>query len=375
MQDSEEAVPERDFAGRLIAWQRRYGRHDLPWQGCRDPYGLWVSETMLQQTQVGTVVPYFERFLARFPDVGTLAAAEEDAVLALWSGLGYYSRARNLHRAARLVMERHGGRFPRTARELEALPGIGRSTAAAIAVFSAGERRAILDGNVKRVLARCFGVAGYPGDAPVRKRLWGLAESLLPERDIEIYTQGLMDLGATVCVRRPLCDRCPVAGQCVARRDGRVAELPSPRPRRPSPQRETLMLLLLRQGEILLEKRPAPGLWGGLWSLPEAAPGENLRELCLRRFGAEIAESEELPALDHAFTHFRLRIHPRRARAGTAARAAREPGTMWVNVEDALGAALPAPVRRLIQAYGNPGLTSTTPRPHPSTVDAGPGPE
>jgi len=372
---SAEVIPERDFAGRLIAWQRTCGRHDLPWQRSGDAYAVWVSEIMLQQTQVATVVPYFERFLARFPDVATLAAAAEDSVLALWSGLGYYSRARNLHHAARLVMVSHGGSLPRTARELEALPGIGRSTAAAIAVFSAGERRAILDGNVKRVLARCFGVAGYPGDTAVLKRLWRLAESLLPAQDVETYTQGLMDLGATVCLRtRPRCDRCPVANHCVALRDGRVAELPSPRPRRPSPQRETQMLLLLRQGEILLEKRPVPGVWGGLWSLPEAAPGEDLRELCLRRFGAEIADSEELPALDHAFTHFRLRIHPRRARAWAAARVAREPGTMWVNVDDALGAALPAPVRRLIRAYGSLGTTSTAPPPDPSTGGAGPGP-
>jgi len=350
------SIAEHEFARRLIAWQRSHGRHDLPWQHSRDPYPIWVSEVMLQQTQVATVIPYFERFLARFPDVASLALAEEDAVLALWSGLGYYSRARNLHRAARLVVERHAGLFPRTAPELEMLPGIGRSTAAAVAVFSAGERRAILDGNVKRVLARCFGVSGYPGDGPVSKRLWQLAESLLPARGVAQYTQGLMDLGATVCLRnRPRCDRCPVAAQCFALKEGRVAELPSRRPRRQGPRRETVMLLLLRQGEILLEKRPPAGVWGGLWSLPEAAPGEDLEEVCRRRFGAEIVGSEELPALDHGFTHFRLRIHARRARALSAPRAVREPGTMWINVEDAMGAALPAPVRQLILAYAGPG--------------------
>jgi len=342
----------RGFARDVIAWQRKHGRHDLPWQRSRDPYAIWVSEIMLQQTQVATVIPYFERFLERFPDVAALASADEDAVLALWSGLGYYSRARNLLRAARLVMERYGGRFPRTAPKLETLPGIGRSTAAAIAVFSAGERRSILDGNVKRVLARCFGIAGHGGEGTVLKRLWELADSLLPERDIGRYTQGLMDLGATVCLRnRPRCECCPVAAACVGLKKGRVAELPSPRPRRPGLQRETVMLLLLRGGEILLEKRPSSGVWGGLWSLPEAAPGEDLRELCRHRYGAEIAVSEELPALDHAFTHFRLRIHPRRARARPAHPAVQEPGTMWVNVDDALGAALPAPVRRLIRAH------------------------
>jgi A/G-specific adenine glycosylase len=341
-----------DFAVRLRTWQRRHGRHDLPWQDTRDPYAIWVSEVMLQQTQVGTVIPYYQRFMLRFPDVAGLAAAALDDVLAVWSGLGYYSRARNLHRTAQAVMERHCGAFPRNTEALEALPGIGRSTAAAIAVFAWGERRAILDGNVKRVLARCFGIEGYPGDKTVADGMWQLADSLVPRKGIETYTQGLMDLGAMVCTRtRPRCEACPVRAACVAMRDGRIAELPSPRPRTAIPERETVMLILLWHGEILLEKRPPTGVWGGLWALPEAAREEDLAELCLHRYGARLAGSEALPPLRHGFTHFRLCIHPRLARVASLAHEARAPGAIWVNAQEALGAAIPAPVRRLIESY------------------------
>ena len=340
-----------DFARRLTAWQRHHGRRELPWQGTRDPYAIWVSEIMLQQTQVATVIPYYRRFLARFPDLASLAAAPEDEVLALWSGLGYYSRARNLHLAAQCVIERHGGAFPREARAIAGLPGIGRSTAAAIAAFAWGERGAILDGNVKRVLARCFGVEGYPGESRVESRLWELAEALLPERGIEGYTQALMDLGATLCTRaKPRCGDCPVGTLCVARREGRTAELPSPRPRRALPRRETAMLLLLHKGEILLEKRPPAGIWGGLWCLPEADPAEDASSVSRRRYGAEVSETRPLPPVEQGFTHFRLRIHPRLAQVVSVPGAAREPGLMWISLEDALGAALPAPVRRLLQA-------------------------
>ncbi|HET9699682.1 MAG TPA: A/G-specific adenine glycosylase [Burkholderiales bacterium] len=343
--------PDGEFARRLIAWQRHHGRHDLPWQGTRDPYAIWVAEIMLQQTQVSTVIPYYRRFRERFPDLASLAAATEDEVLALWSGLGYYSRARNLRRAAQLVLERHGGAFPRDPRAIAALPGIGRSTAAAIAAFAWGTRGAILDGNVRRVLARCFGVEGFPGIRAVELRLWTLAEALLPDEGIEAYTQALMDLGATLCTRSgPRCGACPVAALCVARREGRTAGLPSPRPRRALPQRETAMLLLLRGGEILLEKRPAAGVWGGLWCLPETDPAEDAAEASLRRFGAKLAGVRSLPVLEHGFTHFRLRIHPRMARVSALGGTAREPGLMWINLDDALGAALPAPVRKLIRA-------------------------
>ncbi len=222
-----------DFADRLIAWQRHNGRHDLPWQGGHDPYRIWLSEIMLQQTQVDTVIPYYQRFLARFPDVASLAAAPVEDVMALWSGLGYYARARNLHRAACTIVEAHGGAFPRSAAEIAGLPGIGRSTAAAIAAFAYGERAAILDGNVKRVLCRIFGVEGFPGEKAVENRLWALAESLLPEHEVGRYIQAQMDLGATLCTRgKPACSRCPFADDCVARRENRVAELPTPRPKK-----------------------------------------------------------------------------------------------------------------------------------------------
>jgi A/G-specific adenine glycosylase len=261
----------RSFAARLIAWQRTHGRRDLPWQGTRDPYRIWLSEVMLQQTQVATVIPYYQRFLAALPDVASLAAAPTERVLELWSGLGYYRRAHLLHRAAVTLVAEHGGEFPGDAAAVARLPGIGRSTAAAIAAFAFGARGAILDGNVQRVLARHAAIAGFPGQAEVKRALWRRAEALLPRSGIEIYTQALMDLGATVCLRTaPRCAACPVAGDCVARRENRIAELPTPRPRKTLPQRALTVLLLERQGEVLLEKRPATGVWAGLWSLRPA---------------------------------------------------------------------------------------------------------
>lgn len=336
-----------DFAPRLVAWQRAHGRHDLPWQASRDPYPVWLSEIMLQQTQVDTVVPYFRRFLASFPDIATLAAAEEDAVLAHWSGLGYYSRARNLRAAARRIVADHGGRFPEEMAAILALPGIGRSTAAAVAAFAFGQRRAILDGNVKRVLARVFGIDGWPGDKAVETRLWTLAEALLPETDIRAYTQGLMDLGATLCTRgRPRCDACPFRDDCVANRDGRQRELPGPRPRKVIPERSVAMLVLCRPGQVLLEKRPPTGIWGGLWSLPECGEADD-PVAAARRLGYGAIDATELPGFTHAFTHFRLFIRPW-ALAVAAAPALEEPGRLWLALEDLEGAALPTPVRRIL---------------------------
>lgn len=337
------------FAARLVAWQRSHGRHDLPWQ-VADPYAVWVSEIMLQQTQVETVMPYFGRFLARFPDLAGLAAAPEDDVLALWSGLGYYARARNLHAAARRMVAEHGGVFPRDFEAIEALPGIGRSTAAAISAFAFGERRAILDGNVKRVFCRVFGIDGWPGDKQVENRLWQLAETLLPERDIRPYTQGLMDLGATLCRRsRPECGRCPFADDCVAHREGREAELPTSKPRKALPERETVMLVLRRSGEILLEKRPSSGLWGGLWSLPECPPDE-APERAAARLGYPATPLAALPTLSHTFTHFRLAIHPCVLAAGPRQNRDEAPGHLWLTPEEARHAALPTPVRKIIES-------------------------
>ena len=338
------------FAARLLVWQRRHGRRDLPWQGTHDAYRIWVAEIMLQQTQVAAVIPYYQRFLARFPDIAALAAASEDEVLQLWSGLGYYSRARNLRRAARLMLERHQGRFPRALEDIEALPGIGRSTAAAIAAFAYGTRAAILDGNVKRVLARHFALAGHPGERRVEDRLWQLAEELLPARAIGRYTQAIMDLGATLCTRaRPRCDDCPVARSCRARALDRVAEFPQPRRGKPIPLRTTHMLLLMHAGELLLEKRPSAGIWGGLWSLPEIAHAAQAREHCRRQFGCSIAAPQPLAPLAHGFTHFKLQIRPLLCRVEKHTAAAQEPGQVWLSPQEAHRAAIPVPVRKLIE--------------------------
>ncbi|MDP2433259.1 MAG: A/G-specific adenine glycosylase [Pseudomonadota bacterium] len=338
-----------DFAPRLIAWQQSHGRHDLPWQGTLDPYRIWLSEIMLQQTQVETVIPYYSRFLASFPDLATLAAAPDDSVMARWAGLGYYSRARNLHAAARRIAAEHGGRFPQQLDAILDLPGIGRSTAAAIAAFAFGQRGAILDGNAKRVLARVFGIDGWPGEKAVETRMWALAEALLPESDIRAYTQGLMDLGATLCARaRPRCEACPFSDDCLANRQGRHGELPGARPKKSIPEKATAMLILLHGGEILLEKRPAPGIWGGLWSLPECpADADPARAAASLGYRAETAD--RCPAHIHTFTHFRLHIQPWLLPVERPL-AAEEPGRLWLALADLNGAALPTPVRRILEA-------------------------
>ena len=344
----------RSFASRLVAWQKRQGRHDLPWQGTRDAYAIWLSEIMLQQTQVTTVIPYYQRFLRRFPTVHALAKAPQDDVLALWSGLGYYSRARNLHQAARMIVEAYGGRMPDDAAAVQALPGIGRSTAAAICVFAHGGRHAILDGNVKRVLARHGGVRGYPGNARVQETLWRKAEALLPARDIVPYTQGLMDLGAGICARaNPRCSQCPVRADCVAHAQGLTAILPEAKPRAVLPRRGTVMLLLQRGSDILLEKRAPRGIWGGLWSLPEADAASTVRDvprLCHERFGAAVMSAKMLPPVAHGFTHFKLTIQPVwvRVKIQRGKTAAPLRGALWLPLRDAVSAALPAPVRKIL---------------------------
>jgi A/G-specific adenine glycosylase len=362
----------KSFASRIIRWQQSHGRHTLPWQSvvvdasaslqqrptpcgqvCRDPYRIWLSEIMLQQTQVATVIPYFERFVARFPDLSALAAAHEDEVLSLWSGLGYYSRARNLHAAAHLIAGLHEGKFPDQPDAIERLPGVGRSTAAAVAALAFGQRCAILDGNVKRVLARHGGVKGWTGDRKVETELWQRAESLLPKRDIEAYTQGMMDLGALVCTRsQPACAKCPVNADCIARIECRTADLPTPRPRRVLPERQVQMLLLLDRGELMLEKRPARGIWGGLWSLPELPTDIDPAGHCLEDLGYTVHSQRVLPRLSHSFTHFKLHIQPVQLQLDP--RRSSPPGRVWLHPADALDAALPAPVRKLItQLAGN----------------------
>jgi A/G-specific adenine glycosylase len=306
---------------------------------------------MLQQTQVATVIPYYERFLDAFPDVRALAEAPEDRVLEQWSGLGYYRRAHHLHSAAKAIVANHGGSFPRDVEALATLPGIGRTTAAAIAAFAFGAHAAILDGNVKRVLARHRGIEGYPGAPSTEDALWRVAESLLPKGDVETYTQALMDLGATVCTRRaPCCEVCPVARDCVARVDDRIGELPSPRPKRTLPQRLVRVLVIERAGTILFEKRPNAGIWGGLWSLPEVPVDIDPAAHCRACFAARVTAGEELPPIEHAFTHFRLTILPQRIAVRSWPPRVESPGFLWLVRGDALAAALPAPIRNLLRS-------------------------
>ena len=332
----------------VIRWQRSHGRHGLPWQGTRDPYRVWLSEVMLQQTQVSTVLDYYPRFLARFPDVQTLAAAPLDDVLALWSGLGYYSRARYLHRCAQVVVAQHGGAFPRSSEVLATLPGIGRSTAAAIAAFCFGERAAILDGNVKRVLARALGFDGDLASAAEVNRLWLQAEALLPKRDVDVYTQGLMDLGATVCLaRKPSCILCPLNEPCIARATGQPERLPV-KSRRLKRGRRVHALLRLRRGDqVFLVQRPAAGVWAALWSLPEFEASTVLEDLV----GAWPGEGEWLPNVEHALTHFDWTLQPM---SWTLPARAKPPGGLpqgrWFSLPQALALGLPAPVRRLLEA-------------------------
>ncbi len=307
---------------------------------------------MLQQTRVGTVIPYFERFMARFPDVASLAAAPEDAVLGLWSGLGYYARARNLHRAARILVAEHGGELPRDPETLGTLPGIGRSTAAAILAQAFDERHAILDGNVKRVLARHRAVDGWPGQAAVERRLWELAEALTPSRRVADYTQAIMDLGASVCTRtRPGCDACPVAGDCLARAAGEPTRWPHPRPRRNTPVRQACFLILRHGDAVLLERRPPAGIWGGLWCFPQSES----REAADRWLADEVdagLDWEELPGFRHVFTHFRLEITPLSCTLpeNLAPRVMDGGDRLWYNVRTPDGLrGLPAPVRRLLE--------------------------
>lgn len=338
----------REFAPRLVAWQRREGRHDLPWQNTRDPYRIWLSEIMLQQTQVSTVIPYYARFLEAFPTLADLAAAPLERVLELWSGLGYYARARHLHACAVAVCAQYGGHFPPSPELIAQLPGIGRSTAAAIGAFAFDCRAAILDGNVKRVLTRCFGIAGFPGSPKVEKGLWALAEALLPEApDMVAYTQGIMDLGAGLCARsKPACVLCPLQEHCVARREGRQEELPEGKPGKAVPERQVSACIFHDGERILLERRPPSGIWGGLLTLPEAGTEESAPAQA-QRLGLELLEAAPLPPLRHTFTHFRLILSPWLCRVGPE-RMLREGSWEWLPWSRVGEAALPAPIKKLL---------------------------
>ncbi len=351
----------KPFAERLLDWHAQHGRRDLPWQQERSPYRVWVSEIMLQQTQVATVIGYFERFMQRFPDVGALACAPVDEVLHLWSGLGYYARARNLHRAAQLLASEHGGEFPWTVEAVSALPGIGRSTAGAILALSRGLRCAILDGNVKRVLTRHRRIMGWPDAPATLKLLWPLADELTPAARAADYTQAIMDLGATLCTRaNPACDACPVHADCASAMHGEQAQYPTPRPRKTVPVRATRFLMLVREdGALLLERRPPSGIWGGLWSFPELGERDDALARCAQ-FGLEAhGKPRKLPRLLHTFTHFQLVITPLSLRVRERASACMDSATLlWYNAAAPAAIGLAKPVQDLIRAHGATQETS-----------------
>ena len=361
---------QRPVSKRLLRWFDKHGRKDLPWQDNPTPYRVWISEIMLQQTQVVTVIPYYLRFMQRFPDIAALAAADLDEVLHLWTGLGYYARARNLHRAAAIVRDQHRGEFPRDFMTLQQLPGIGRSTAAAILALSHNQRHAILDGNVKRVLARYHGISGWPGEKRIEQQLWSFAESHLPAQRIRDYTQAIMDLGATLCTRRNTrCTMCPLVQDCVALMEHRVHEYPTRKPRKHLPVRSaTLLLLRNADGGVLLEQRPPAGIWGGLWSLPECEHIHcaGIKRWCREHFGYHVDPLQLWPTQRHSFSHFHLDITPvlaeikkisprgrsrRPASRDTSAslHVAMEPrATVWYNINNPETRGLAAPVQRLL---------------------------
>ncbi|HJP98662.1 MAG TPA: A/G-specific adenine glycosylase [Rhodanobacteraceae bacterium] len=355
------------FARRLLDWYDRHGRHDLPWQDTtgsgRTPYRVWLSEVMLQQTRVTTVIPYFQRFVAALPDLAALAAADEDQVLSLWSGLGYYRRARHLHAAAKLCVTRHGGRLPLDFEELAALPGIGRSTAGAILALGSERRHPILDGNVKRLLCRYHGVEGWPGEGAVAENLWAHAETHTPSARVADYTQAVMDLGATVCTRsQPDCSHCPERRGCLAFRQGRAASLPTPRPARELPLRHAVWIVLRDAGNrVLLERRAPQGVWPGLWSLPEAPDADEARVAAMRLADLGRQPGDSLPAVRHQFTHFRLLAAPIEWRGVRERRALADAPTLrWCTAADIAGLGVPAPVKRLLlRTEGNRGEVKT----------------
>lgn len=339
------------FATRLLYWYEHHGRKDLPWQHPRSLYRVWISEVMLQQTQVAAVIPYFRRFTQRFPDVLTLAHAPLDEVLHLWSGLGYYARARNLHKAARVIREQFEGHFPTDFASVCSLPGVGRSTAGAILALALGQRHPILDGNVKRVFARHRLIEGWTGSTKTASRLWHLAEKFTPDHSISHYTQAVMDLGATICRRRrPLCDDCPVSGDCRALHSGRQHELPTPKPRQQTPLRQTVMIMpVTARGEILLERRPFMGIWGGLLSFPESDNLEAAEHWITQKLGDSVIRVASWPEISHTFSHFRLRIMPLEVRLTHLPSQVMEGGQMfWCRI-DSHRVGISAPVKKLLQ--------------------------
>jgi len=347
------STTQNNIAPALLVWFAQYGRHDLPWQKPRSAYRVWVSEIMLQQTQVTTVIPYFERFMQAFKDVNELATAPIDTVLHQWTGLGYYARARNLHKAAQQIQQQHAGRFPTEYEAVLALPGIGPSTAGAILAQAFGQRHAILDGNVKRVLSRLHAIEGWPGQKKVEQVLWAIAEKNTPEQDLVNYTQAIMDLGATVCKRtQPQCDQCPLSEQCQAHATGTETLYPTPKAKKTKPVKETCMLMIMDEGgRILLEQRPPSGIWGGLWSFPECQPDDDPADWCHSHLALSITSTQALPALRHTFSHYHLDIEPVCLQAAPIS----SPMVMdterlfWYNMRKPDERGLPAPIKTLLE--------------------------
>ncbi|XBS69119.1 A/G-specific adenine glycosylase [Acerihabitans sp. KWT182] len=347
-------IQAQQFAQQVLDWYRRFGRKTLPWQSDKTPYKVWLSEIMLQQTQVATVIPYFERFFAKFPTVAALAAAPLDEVLHLWTGLGYYARARNLHQAAQLIVSRHQGEFPESFADIAALPGIGRSTAGAVLSLALGQHYPILDGNVKRVLARCFAIDGWPGKKDVEQRLWTLSERLTPAQGVEGFNQAMMDLGAMVCTRsRPKCELCPLHTGCEAYAAGSWARYPGKKPRQVLPEKTAWFLLLQADQRIWLEQRPAAGLWGGLFCFPQFPQREALA-LWLQRRGMDIGRGEQMVSFRHTFSHFHLDIVPLRMDIADMQGCMDEGAGLWYNLAQPPSVGLAAPVERLLRQVAQP---------------------
>lgn len=346
------------FSRQVLDWYQRFGRKTLPWQQEKTPYKVWLSEVMLQQTQVATVIPYFERFMARFPTVADLAAAPLDEVLHLWTGLGYYARARNLHKAAIMVVEKHGGKFPENFEEVADLPGVGRSTAGAILSLSLGKHFPILDGNVKRVLARCYAVAGWPGKKEVEKRLWKISEEVTPADGVSQFNQAMMDLGAMVCTRsKPKCEICPLNLGCIAWANGSWANYPGKKPKQTLPERTGWMLMMQREEKVWLEQRPPVGLWGGLFCFPQFATRVELQQWLQQR-GIDATPLSQGIAFRHTFSHFHLDIVPMWLKLPQASAVMDEPAGLWYNLAQPPSVGLAAPVERLLQQLHQPQQTA-----------------
>ena len=348
-----------DFSDKLLTWHREHGRLNLPWQNTTDPYAIWVSEIMLQQTQVATVIPYYERFMVRFPTVSALAEADIDEVLHLWTGLGYYARGRNLHAAAQQVQTEFNGSFPKTLEEMMSLRGIGRSTAGAILSFAFSIRHPILDGNVKRGLSRVFGVEGWYGKKAVADKLWQLADEHTPQQDIVRYTQAIMDFGATLCSRsKPNCEQCPFTPKCIAFKEDRIAELPGKKPKKKVPIKSCAVLIIRNSSNhVLLEQRPPSGIWGGLWTLPQIDTTENQRIIetnikaeCKKQYGFEVSIAEQTNSFRHTFSHYHLDITPVFVNCKDNLLAIQGSSSQWVDLTQPLQIGLPAPIKKLLES-------------------------